>query len=117
LILASWMKKVAPQSRAIYWYIAVAVMLVPISITSFNAGFFHMGNPHGSIFNLVYWVIAIVARFSFRSSIEEHYNTAEPIGLTLSGVMTFFFGCIYFQYHFNEIVRRKTLARGGYTAI
>lgn len=45
---------------------------------------------------------------------EEHYNNAEPIGLALSGVMTFFFGGIYFQYHFNEINRRKSITRAGY---
>ena len=27
------------------------------------------------------------------------------MGLSLSGVMTFFFGGIYFQYHINDIVR------------
>jgi len=37
-----------------------------------------------------------------KSSIEEHYNTAEPIGLELNGVMTFFFNVLYFQYHFTK---------------
>jgi hypothetical protein len=35
------------------------------------------------------------------------------MGLSLSGVMTFFFGDIYFQYHFNDIMRRKYAARLG----
>ena len=38
---------------------------------------------------------------------EEHFNGPEPIGLSLSGVMTFFFGATYFQYHINDIMRRK----------
>jgi hypothetical protein len=44
-----------------------------------------------------------------KNSIEEHYNTAEPTGLSLSGVMTFFFNVFYFQYHFTQIneVRRS----------
>lgn len=42
---------------------------------------------------------------------EEHYNGPEPIGLSLSGVMTFFLGGIYFQYHVNDIVRRKLADR------
>jgi hypothetical protein len=49
----------------------------------------------------------LVARFSFRASMEEHFNSVDPMGLSLSGVMTFFFGGIYFQYHINDIVRRK----------
>ena len=53
LILASWMKKVAPQSRAIYWYIAEAVMLLPITFTGFSAGLHHTGNPSGSVLNLI----------------------------------------------------------------
>lgn len=42
-----------------------------------------------------------------KASIEQHFNTVEPIGLQLSGVMTFFFNVIYFQYHFTEIARAK----------
>jgi hypothetical protein len=53
----------------------------------------------------------LIGRYSLKSSLEEHYNSAEPMGLLLSGVMTFFFGCIYFQYHLNDIVRRKNLDR------
>ena len=49
----------------------------------------------------------LVGRFSLRSSLEEYYTSVEPMGLTLSGVMTFFFGDIYFQYHLNEIMRKK----------
>jgi hypothetical protein len=42
-----------------------------------------------------------------RGSLEEHYNSAEPIGLTLSGVMTFFFNIYYFQYHLTRIAEAK----------
>jgi hypothetical protein len=38
-----------------------------------------------------------------KSSLEAHFNSAEPINLRLSGVMTFFFNVIYFQYHFTRI--------------
>lgn len=116
LILASWMKKVAPQSRAIFYYIAEAALLVFVYFSSFAAAFAHTQNPYGQLVNLANFVISIVARFSMRASMEEHYNTAEPIGLSLSGVMTFFFGGIYFQYHFNQINRQKSLARGEYVA-
>jgi hypothetical protein len=42
---------------------------------------------------------------------EQHFNGPEPIGLSLSGVMTFFFGMLYFQYHFTRINELKRLAR------
>jgi uncharacterized protein DUF4339 len=45
--------------------------------------------------------------FSIRSAMEEYYNSTENIGLSLSGVMTFFFSTIYLQYHVNRIARWK----------
>ena len=53
-------------------------------------------------------VFSIKCVFSMRRSIENYYNTVEPIGLRLSGVMTFFFNIYYFQYHFTRIANWKT---------
>ena len=49
----------------------------------------------------------LVGIFSIRSAMEEYYNSTENIGLSLSGVMTFFFSTIYLQYHINRIARWK----------
>ena len=56
-------------------------------------------------------VFGIMAMFSMRRSIENYYNTVEPIGLRLSGVMTFFFNIYYFQYHFTRISTWKQTGR------
>jgi hypothetical protein len=56
-------------------------------------------------------ILWITASFSMKNSMEEHYNTAEPIGLDLNGVMTFFFNVYYFQYHFTQI--NETRKRQG----
>jgi len=45
--------------------------------------------------------------FKIRDAMEEYYNSRENIGLSLSGVMTFFFSTIYLQYHVNRIARWK----------
>jgi len=45
--------------------------------------------------------------FSIRQSMVTYYNTVEPIQLQLSGVMTFFFGMLYLQYHMSRIARWK----------
>jgi len=45
--------------------------------------------------------------FSIRSAMEDYYNSRENIGLSLSGVMTFFFSTVYLQYHVNRIARWK----------
>jgi len=49
----------------------------------------------------------LIGIFSIRSAMEEYYNSTENIGLTLSGIMTFFFSAVYLQYHINRIARWK----------
>jgi hypothetical protein len=48
-----------------------------------------------------------MAVFQMKDSLENYYNTVEPINLRLSGVMTFFFAVYYFQYHFSRIAAWK----------
>ena len=59
-------------------------------------------------------IMWLVAAFNMRSSIEEHYYSKEPIGLSLNGVMTFFFNIYYFQYHFTRINEMKRRQMTGY---
>ena len=56
-------------------------------------------------------VLHLIGIFRMRSSLQNYYNTVEPINLRLSGVMTFFFAVFYFQYHFSRIANWK---RTGY---
>src|SRR5580704_205997 len=79
-----------PPPPSLHWGIVLAIDIV-------TCGLFSLGG-------FVIWLIGV---FSMKASIEEHFNTVEPIGLQLSGVMTFFFNVIYFQYHFTEIARAK----------
>jgi hypothetical protein len=111
IVQAVWMRQVAPQSKAIFYYIVYAANLVLIALLSAAASSQHVPNHAVQILNLAGIVVLIVGRFSLKNSLEQHYNTAEPMGLLLSGVMTFFFGAVYFQYHFNDIVRRKNYDR------
>jgi hypothetical protein len=113
LVQAAWMKKVAPQSTALYYYIAGICVLAAICFTSFEVAYTHSSNSIPGLMNLAYGILTLIGRFSLRSSLEQHYNSVEPMGLSLSGVMTFFFGDIYFQYHLNDIMRRKYAARLG----
>ncbi len=57
-------------------------------------------SPVTDLINLILYFVGI---FMMRSLLERHYREAEPIGLSLSGVMTFFFGALYFQYHLHDI--------------
>jgi hypothetical protein len=59
---------------------------------------------------LVYFgaiALIIMAWFNMRASLLHYYNVVEPYGLRLSGVMTFFFNMLYFQYHLSKIAQWK----------
>jgi GYF domain 2 len=107
IVLALWMRQVQPASRAIYYYGAVLFLYLGVFTFAFNAGMHHSKDPTAGLLNIAIWILSLVARFSMKNSLEEHFNSADPIGLSLSGVMTFFFGSIYFQYHLNQIMKRK----------
>jgi hypothetical protein len=116
---AAWVRKVDPHSKAIFLYIGglglyVCGFVAQISMKAAQArgdmspvvvGAFSI------VWALAYCVLFIWANFSMRESIEEHFNGPEPIGLELSGVMTFFFSLYYFQYHFSRINELKRIAR------
>ena len=111
IIQASWVKKVQSESKAVVYY-GVALALFAFSVIMRASGT-HETQAMGALVNLIGAVFWWIAAFSMKSSIEEHYNSAEPIALQLSGVMTFFFNVIYFQYHFTEINEMKKRQASG----
>jgi hypothetical protein len=122
LVLSAWLKRVLPNSKAILLYAAAAVLGICQFILSshtrmvFQPGVhwwvtYYGGHPLRNVLGLAVWIVRLIARFTMRSELEQHFNTSEPVGLRLSGVMTFFFGGLYFQYHINRINELKRLAR------
>ena len=57
--------------------------------------------------NLVILALGLIAIFGMRKSLVQYYNSVEPFGLQLNGVMTFFFSIFYFQYHLSRIAALK----------
>lgn len=110
IVQAAWIKKVQPESKALV-YIIIAIALFFVGGAT-NAS--HQVAGYGGFFSLGGLALWLVGVFSMKASIEQHFNTAEPIGLQLSGVMTFFFNVIYFQYHFTEIARAKQAQQMGF---
>ena len=117
-----WIKKVKPDTKsATYLTIAVCFWLALIGfgfyrgVMSASIGYVSPGLQGTSLLlNLAYLVAHIFTVFAMKSDLEDHFNSAEPIGLSLSGVMTFFFAVFYFQYHFNRINEMKQRQMGGY---
>jgi len=123
LVVAAWLKRVQPNSTAIIYYVAAVVLFfvqivvgTHTRVQSFQPGIhwwvtYYAAHPLRNAISLIIWIVRLVARFTMRANLEEHFNGPEPVGLSLSGVMTFFFGGIYFQYHLNRINEMKRMAR------
>ena len=117
LVIASWAKRVQPTSKAMMYYI-IATVLIFLNLGGSYGGIIaisHHQHPHqhvfGSLIGIASWVVRLIARFTLRDDLEQHFNGPEPLGLRLSGVMTFFFGGIYFQYKLNQINDLKQALR------
>jgi len=132
VVQAAWLRSVQPNSRALMSYgvqygililsmvtraathsIANVVINNSVSAHDVFSTYYAHQNPVVSLLNLMYFIMIFVSRFIMRASLEEHFNTVEPVGLQLNPVLTFFFGGIYFQYHLNRINAMKQAARYG----
>src|SRR6266702_3318110 len=117
-VQAAWVKKVEPESKALLYYGIAVGLFVLMFGGAFMAGVQgQAGASREPIFLLLRLgggIMWLVAAFNMRSSIEDHFNSAEPIGLSLNGVMTFFFSIYYFQYHFTRINEMKQRQMAGY---
>ncbi len=107
IVQALYVKRIQSASQALLYYIlGLVLLLISVGMTVAK-----LSPDFSRVLNIVGAVILIVGRFNLRKSLEEHFTTVEPIGLTLSGAMTFFFGPFYFQYHFNRINESKRANR------
>jgi hypothetical protein len=61
----------------------------------------------GGLFIIAGAIVYLFGVFSIKAAMEEYYNSVENIGLSMSGVMTFFFSTVYIQFHINRIARWK----------
>jgi hypothetical protein len=117
LIEASFVRKLRPDNKGMFLIIGGMVVQVVGIIVVFGAigaaaaqGREGFEGPAFGLFWLILFggaALRIVGEFQLRDALLQHYNTVEPIGLRLSGVMTFFFATYYFQYHFTRIANWK----------
>ena len=114
---ALFVKKINPASNAVLLLVVsllgMAAQIV-VYIGMFSAT--SMSDAQGALglimlLNIVILVAALMAVFSMRRSLVNYYNTIEPMGLKLSGAMTFFFNILYFQYHLSRISQWKKTGR------
>lgn len=116
-VLAAWVKRVEPNTKAIIYYaVGYGLLFISsgISFPSYIAVFHHghaSTNLGAGLINIVGWVFRILARFEMKTSLEQHFNSTEPINFEMSGVLTFFFGGIYIQSQLNRINEIKQAIR------
>jgi hypothetical protein len=103
IVQAVWVRRVQPNSKGILFVITAMALFFLYGVFSAN----RETKDIAVVVQIVAVIVWLIGVFSMKASIEEHFSTAEPIGLQLSGVMTFFFNFIYFQYHFTEIAQLK----------
>jgi hypothetical protein len=118
-IEAGFVKKIDSESKGIAFLAGSLVTQIVAVIVLFTSIGMNADRQEPSFAFFVPFIFIMIAGtvlhfigiFQMRSSLENYYNTVEPINLRLSGVMTFFFAVYYFQYHFSRIANWK---RTGY---
>jgi hypothetical protein len=107
-VQAVWVRRIDRTSHAIHLLLVyLALSIVGEVVTGTAASNASGQAAAGALVSLVGVAAFIAAAFSVRRSLLDHYNRVQPIGLELSGAMTFFFGVLYFQYHFRRIATRR----------
>lgn len=118
-VQASFVKKLDPNNKSIMMFIVsflvgIGGMIVMMVVGGAAVAMGARGQAALPFMFLLYPIVCllpavfgILGVFGMRRSLLYHYNTVEPIGLRLSGVMTFFFAIFYFQYHFMRIANWK----------
>jgi hypothetical protein len=109
-----WVRNLDRENKALLYFVAgfgvgLAGCLAGGLAMAFNeSGHFPVLGLTLFLFaSLAMTVLHILSIFEVRRSMLAYYNTVEPIGLRLSGVMTFFFNVFYFQHHMSRIVLWK----------
>jgi hypothetical protein len=101
IVQAVWLKRVMPSSLSLWLFCALAGIQFGNIIVGYSFGdylprwFFFTG----LVLEVVIYYVAI---FRMAHELETYFRDADPVGLSLSGLMIFFFGSLYFQYHLRE---------------
>jgi uncharacterized protein DUF4339 len=108
IVQAAYVRRIDNESKG--------VLLAVFSLTCAFLGWFTTAlsrtwdgepTPWAGVFLFVGFILLLGAIFQIRSDLEDYYNVVEPINLQVNGVLTFFCGILYLQYHFSRIAQWK----------
>lgn len=108
VVQANWVRKVRGRSTAFVWSIIhicifPAIFFMAI-LTGLAIALMHQQDAGPPLIGglMVFCFLSIMVLYTVTAFMLRSELQAEPIGIPLSGVMTFFFGPIYFQYHLRD---------------
>ncbi len=104
LIQANWARKLTGDNKPM---VLVAMYLAGMVAGVLTMVLYKDAAALGGLFIIAGAIVYLFGVFSIKAAMEEYYNSTDIIGLTLSGVMTFFFSTVYIQYHINRLARWK----------
>jgi preprotein translocase subunit SecY len=107
IVQANWVRKVRGHSRTLPWAIAYASILPAVFVFAIVMAvlgvLLHLQNIQALTELVVEWArIAMGALWMITIYMLHNELSAQPIGIPLSGLITFFFGPVYFQYHLYD---------------
>jgi hypothetical protein len=110
LIQANWARKLDGDNSTLMITVTYPAAAVAAFITLAWAGMNDSGTAGmiGLLLGLAGLIANTIGAFKVKSAMEAYYNFNENIGLSLNGVMIFFFGSIYIQFHVNRIAKWKS---------
>src|SRR5258708_16443003 len=110
IIQANWARKLDGDNSTLIITATYPAALVAAFIALAWAGMNDSGTAGmiGLLLGLAGLIANTIGAFKVKSAMEAYYNFNENIGLSLNGVMIFFFGSIYIQFHVNRIAKWKS---------
>ncbi len=104
IVQSNWVRKVRGHSRTLPWTIAYASILPALflfaMIMAVVGVLLHLQNIQAIVELAVEWArIAMILLWIVTIFMLSNELNAKPIGIPLNGLITLFFGPVYFQYH------------------
>ncbi len=109
--LTMWIRSLDQDARSPFWCDVYVIVELACALMTIQQ------NPsplHQDITVILEWasgILGIATIYLIRADLLKHYNQREPIGLSLSVGMTWFFSFLYFQsqlYAIAELKRRQS---------
>ncbi len=110
IIQANWARKLDGDNSTLIITATYPAALAAAFVTLVWAGMNGSGTAGmiGLLLLLAGLIANTIGAFKIKSAMEAYYTFNENIGLSLNGVMIFFFTSIYVQFHVNRIAKWKS---------